>query len=108
MVAGARNAPKTPVADPPLSVRIDLGRGGLEDQCPPRIWSHRDHVGKLGSELLYQVYLTTCALGCNQETTKSVSDGNSVVKRPISGPTPNVKTCRQNSPPSSPGLVSVM
>ena len=46
--------------------------------------------------------------GCSHEDTKSVIDGNNVVKRPISGTTPNVTNCCQNSIPSSPGVVPVI
>src|ERR1700719_3139614 len=35
-------------------------------------------------------HLINWLLGCSHEDTKSVIDGNNVVKRPISGTTPNV------------------
>src|ERR1700683_693844 len=47
-------------------------------------------------------HLIKSLLGCNHEDTKSVIDGNSVVKSPSSGPTPNVINCRQKATPSSP------
>src|SRR5580692_1834951 len=59
----------------------------------------------LGTE---ESYFMAWALGSSHENTKSVSEGNKVVSKPISGPTPNASNRPQKSQPRAPGSVLVM